>query len=79
MELRHVDLAGAEEECGDNALGRVRRAFDELALGEALEVVSTVAEQAFAVKAWSRRVGAAILEESRDSGRTRIVLRRDAA
>jgi TusA-related sulfurtransferase len=76
MGLRHLDLATAEEGCGDNALGRVRRAYETLPPDEFLEVLTTVPEQAFAVRVWARRAGGAVVEESREQGRTRIVLRR---
>ena len=76
MGLRHLDLATAEEGCGDNALGRVRRAYETLPPDELLEVLTTVPEQAFAVRVWARRAGGAVVEESREQGRTRIVLRR---
>jgi TusA-related sulfurtransferase len=76
MGYRHLDLATAEEGCGDNALGRVRRAFEGLDAGEFLEVLTTVPEQAFAVRVWTRRAGGAVIEETRQQGRTRIVLRR---
>lgn len=77
--MRHLDLTDSEEECGDNALGRVRRALDEMAPGDLVEIVSEVAEHAFAVRAWGRRAGAAIVEETCEDTRTRIVLRRQAA
>jgi TusA-related sulfurtransferase len=76
MGLRHLDLATAEEGCGDNALGRVRRAYETLPPDEFLEVLTTVPEQAFAVRVWTRRAGGAVVEESREQGRIRIVLRR---
>ena len=76
MGLRHLDLATAEEGCGDNALGRVRRAYETLPPDEFLEVLTTVPEQAFAVRVWARRAGGAVVEESREQGRIRIVLRR---
>jgi TusA-related sulfurtransferase len=76
MGLRNLDLATAEEGCGDSALGRVRRAYETLTAGELLEVLTTVSEQAFAVRVWTRRAGGEVVEESREQGRTRIVLRR---
>jgi len=79
MPLRRVDLAGAEEECGDGALGRVRRAYDQLQAGERLEVLTGVAEQVFAVRAWSRRAGGEVVEEGSEMGRTRLVVRRPEA
>ena len=78
MEARHLDLTSAEEECGDSALGRVRRAYATLEPGERLEVVTGVAEHVFGILAWSHRVGGEVLEESREGGRTRLVLRRPA-
>ena len=79
MEPWHLDLTTAEEECGDSAMGRVRRAYATLAPGERLEVVTGVAEHPFGIRAWSRRVGGEVLEESREGGRTRLVLRRPPA
>jgi TusA-related sulfurtransferase len=79
MEPSHLDLTTAEEECGDSAMGRVRRAYATLAPGERLEVVTGVAEHLFGIRAWCRRVGGEVLEESREGGCTRLVLRRPAA
>jgi TusA-related sulfurtransferase len=78
MEARHLDLTSAEEECGDSAMGRVRRAYATLEPGERLEVVTGVAEHVFGIRAWSRRVGGEVLEESTEPGSTRLVLRRPA-
>ena len=78
MEASHLDLATAEEECGDSAMGRVRRAYGNLAPGQRLEVVTGVAEHLFGIRAWSRRVGGEVVEERREGGRTRLVLRRPA-
>ncbi|MGA2283066.1 MAG: hypothetical protein ABSH07_05210 [Candidatus Dormibacteria bacterium] len=79
METRRLDLSDAEIECGDSAMGRVRRAYGTLAAGERLEVVTGVAEHVFAVRAWSRRVGGEVVEESRERGLTRLVLQRPGA
>jgi hypothetical protein len=79
MEPRRLDLARSEEECGDNALGRVRRAVAGLAGGELLAVSSPVADHAFAVRAWSRREGIDIVEDQRVDGVTTLVLRRPAS
>jgi TusA-related sulfurtransferase len=76
MEPRRLDLTGADEDCGDSALGRVRHAYARLAPGDRLEVVTRVAEQAFGIHAWSRRVGGEVLEEDRAAGCFRLVLRR---
>ena len=78
MEPSHLDLGTAEEECGDSAMGRVRRAYGNLAPGQRLEVVTGVAEHLFGIRAWSRRVGGEVVEERREGGRTRLVLRRPA-
>jgi hypothetical protein len=37
-----------------------------------------VAEHVFGIRAWSRRVGGEVLEESTEPGSTRMVLRRPA-
>ncbi|MGP8160591.1 MAG: sulfurtransferase TusA family protein [Candidatus Dormibacteria bacterium] len=79
METRRLDLSDAEVGCGDSAMGRVRRAYGTLAAGERLEVLTGVAEHVFAVRAWSRRVGGEVVEESRERGLTRLVLQRPAA
>jgi hypothetical protein len=42
-------------------------------------VVTGVAEHVFAVRAWSRRVGGEVVEESRERGLTRLVLQRPGA
>lgn len=78
MELRRLDLAQSEEECGDNALGRVRRAVADLPPGALLEVSSPVREHAFAVRAWSAREGVDVVEDAREGVVSRIVLRRRA-
>ncbi|MGA3183769.1 MAG: hypothetical protein ABSE52_04140 [Candidatus Dormibacteria bacterium] len=75
----HLDLTTAEEECGDSAMGRVRRAYATLGPGDRLEVVTGVAEHLFGIRAWSRRVGGEILEESTEGRCIRLVLRRPAA
>ncbi|MGD1053077.1 MAG: hypothetical protein ABR950_04535, partial [Candidatus Dormibacteria bacterium] len=73
MEPSHLDLTAVEDECGDSAMGRVRRAYTALAPGERLEVVTGVAEHLFGIRAWSRRVGGEVLEETReDDGHTRL-------
>ena len=71
-----LDLAHAEDECGDNALSRVRRALEGLPRGALLEVTSPVAEHAFAVRAWSRREGVGVVADERHDGVARILLRR---
>jgi TusA-related sulfurtransferase len=78
MEPRRLDLSSLEEDCGDSALGRVRRAYTALAPGASLEVVTGVAEHVFGIRVWSRRVGGELLEETREPGRTRLLLRRPA-
>ena len=76
--MRRVDLTDAEQECGDGALARLRREYEALPPGGRLEVLTGVAEQAFGISAWSRKVGGEILEEEREGGLTRLVLRRPA-
>lgn len=76
MEIRRIDLSDAEEECGDGALDRVRREYEALLPGDRLEVLTGVAEQAFGISAWSRKVGGEIVEEKREGGLTRLVVRR---
>ncbi|MGA8015873.1 MAG: hypothetical protein WCB85_08160 [Candidatus Dormiibacterota bacterium] len=78
MSPPRVDLASAEEECGDNAMGRVLRAYEQLAPGDQLEVLTDVAEQAFAVRTWARRSGIEVLDDSRASGRFRLMVSRPA-
>jgi TusA-related sulfurtransferase len=67
-----LDLADAEQECGDPALGRVRRAYETLGPGQVVEVRTPIAEQAFAVRAWARREGAELVADQRD-GRVAIL------
>jgi tRNA 2-thiouridine synthesizing protein A len=72
-----VDLSGAEDFCADpTPLERVRRAYADLEPGQRLEVRTTVEEHAFAVRAWSRKSGVALLEDRKDSGVTRLLLER---
>jgi len=71
---RTVDLRGAEDECGDTALKAVRRSIKDLPPGEVLEVLSDVAEQIFTVRAWARKTGRAVLEESREGKLVRMLL-----
>jgi TusA-related sulfurtransferase len=61
-----LDLTDAEQECGDPALGRVRRAYETLGAGQVIEVRTPIAEQAFAVRAWARREGAELVADQRD-------------
>jgi TusA-related sulfurtransferase len=79
MEPWRLDLSDAEQDCGDSALGRVRRAYATLAPGGRLEVVTGVGEHVFGIRAWSRRVGGEVVEESSERGLTRLVLRRPDA
>ena len=76
MAERSLDLADAERECGDGALARVRRACAELEPGEPLTILTGVAEQAFAVRAWARKSGVELVEEAREGGRSWLVIRR---
>jgi len=57
----------------------VRRAVAQLGPNDRLEVRSPVAEHAFAVRAWSRKNGIAVLEDERTDGVTRLVLAREAS
>ena len=75
---RTLDLRGAEDTCGDSALQLVRRALKDLAPGEVLEVISTVAEHAFVVRAWARKTAKPILEDRTEAKETRILLERTA-
>ena len=75
-----LDLSGAEELCSEpGPLERVRRAVAQLGPDDRLEVRSPVAEHAFAVRAWSRKNGIAVVEDERAGGVTRLVLKREAA
>jgi TusA-related sulfurtransferase len=75
---RTVDLTSAEDECGDTALQLVRRALNELAPGEILEVKATVAEHAFVVRAWARKTGKRVLDDRTEGKETCILLERTA-
>jgi len=79
VEIIRLDLARTEEECGDNALGRVRRAVADLAVGGVLEVSSSIAEHAFMVRAWTAKSGIEVVEERHEGAVTRFVLRPSAA
>jgi TusA-related sulfurtransferase len=70
-----VDLSGAEELCSEPApLERVRRAYAELPRGRRLQVRTPIAEHAFAVRAWSRKAGVAVLDDRLDDGVHVLVL-----
>lgn len=73
-----LDLAGAEQECGDPALERVRRGYAALPPGEVIEVRTPIAEHAFAVRVWARRTGAELVGDHRDGAETVVHLRRPA-
>lgn len=71
---RTLDLRRSEEECGDTALQLVRRTVKEMASGEVLEIQADVAEHAFVVRAWARKAGHRIVEDSSEGKETRILL-----
>jgi TusA-related sulfurtransferase len=71
-----LDLGAAEQECGDPALARVRRAYAALAPGAVVETRSPVAEHAFAVKAWARREGADVVADERRGAQTVLRVRK---
>jgi TusA-related sulfurtransferase len=71
-----LDLAQSEQECGDPALGRVRRAYDTVGAGQVIEVRTPIAEHAFAVRAWARRAGAELIADQRDGGVAILRVRR---
>ncbi len=74
-----LDLSGAEDFCADpTPLERVRRAYAGLEPGQTLEVRTPVAEHAFAVRAWSRKSGIALVEDAKENGVVRLVLERGA-
>jgi TusA-related sulfurtransferase len=75
---RTLDLREAEEICGDVALQRVRRAWDELQPGDVLEVRAIVAEHAWVVRAWARKTNKPIVEERTDGPETIIRLQKPA-
>jgi TusA-related sulfurtransferase len=54
----------------------VRRAYRELTPGDVLEVQSSVTEHAFVVRAWARKTGKRILEDTTEGKLTRILLER---
>ena len=75
-----LDLSGAEDLCSEPApLERVRRAYELLGPGHRLEARSPIAEHAFAVRAWSRKNGVLLLEDTRGDGINRLVLERPEA
>lgn len=70
-----LDLSGAEELCSEPApLERVRRRVAQLDPGGRLEVRTPVAEHAFAVRAWSRKHGVAVVSDERTPDGFRLVL-----
>jgi TusA-related sulfurtransferase len=70
-----LDLSQAEELCSEpGALERVKRAYAGLKPGQRLEVRSPIAEHAFAVRAWARKNGAPVVEDTTLDGVTRLVL-----
>lgn len=71
-----LDLSSAEQECGDPALDRVRRAYAALAKGEVLEARSPIAEHAFAVRAWARQVSADTVSDHREGAVSVVQVRR---
>lgn len=71
---RTLDLTHSEEECGDTALGLVRRTMKDVAPGNVLEVKATVAEHAFVVRAWARKTGRPVLEDTTEDETTRILV-----
>jgi TusA-related sulfurtransferase len=73
-----IDLAGAEQECGEPALERVRRGYAVLPPGEFIEVRTPIAEHAFAVRAWARRSGAELVDDLREGAETVVRVRRPA-
>lgn len=74
-----LDLSGAEELCSEPPpLERVRRQLAQLDPGARLEVHTPVPEHAFAVRAWSRRQGIAVVADERTPEGFRIVLEAQA-
>jgi TusA-related sulfurtransferase len=73
---RVLDLSRAEEECGNSALQVVQRELKGLEVGQVLEIHTTVAEQAFAVRAWARKTDTVLLEDRTEGTRTCILLKR---
>lgn len=71
-----LDLGDAEQECGDPALARLRRAYGALAPGEVVETRSPIAEHAFAVRAWARREGAELVGDERVGAQTVLAVRK---
>jgi hypothetical protein len=75
-----LDLSGAEELCTEpGALDRVRRADAKLEPGIRLEVMSPITEQAFAVRAWSRKNGVSVIVDEPSDRYRRLVLEAPAA
>ncbi|HWW09680.1 MAG TPA: hypothetical protein VNY76_05475 [Candidatus Acidoferrales bacterium] len=75
-----VDLSRSEDLCTDPLpLEQVRRAYAKLPAGGRLEVRSPVTEHAFAVRAWSRKHGIALVKDERIDGVNHLVLERGDA
>lgn len=71
---RTVDLRDSEDQCGDTALKAVRRVLKDLGPGDVVEILSDVAEQVFTVRAWARKTGRDVLEETKEGKLTRMLL-----
>ncbi len=74
-----LDLRGSEQECGDTALELIRRAIKDLPPGKILTVRTSVAEQAFAVRAWARKTHRPIREDVREGKEFRILVEQTGA
>jgi TusA-related sulfurtransferase len=75
---RVLDLSRAEEECGHSALQIVQRELTRLQVGQVLEIQTTVAEQAFAVRAWARKANIVLLDDRTKGTNTHILLQHTA-
>ena len=74
-----LDLGGAEDLCTQpGALDQVRKAYARLEPGDRLEVLTPVAEHAFAVRAWSRKQEVPLVADEPAEGGRRLVLERTA-
>ncbi|MGH8932294.1 MAG: hypothetical protein ACRDZO_17155 [Egibacteraceae bacterium] len=76
MADRLLDLSATEMGCGDPALQVVRRELERLEVGQVLAVQTTVAEHAFAVRAWARKKGIPVVADRTDGAQTHIEVQR---
>jgi len=71
-----LDLSATEMGCGDPALQIVRRELQRLEVGQVLAVRTTIAEHAFAVRAWARKSGIPVVADRTEGAQAHIEVQR---